>query len=95
MSGFTTKPVVGISDQVRHKPGCTTTEDGERLEISDLVEGLHYHCNENNVADQLRGRSEPLLAHMTKAGFLMTRLILAFRQVHWYKAFCRTEQMSN
>ena len=25
-----------VSDQVRHKPGCTTTEDGKRLEISDL-----------------------------------------------------------
>ena len=30
------KPVFGVSDQVRHKPGCTTTEDGKRLEISDL-----------------------------------------------------------
>ena len=28
--------VFGVSDQVRHKPGCTTTEDGWRLEISDL-----------------------------------------------------------
>ena len=24
------------SDQVRHKPACTVTEDGERLEILDL-----------------------------------------------------------
>ena len=24
------------SDQVRHKPGCTDTEDGKRLEILDL-----------------------------------------------------------
>ena len=22
------KPVFGVSDQVRHKPGCTTTEEG-------------------------------------------------------------------
>ena len=22
------KPVFGVSDQVRHKPGCTATEDG-------------------------------------------------------------------
>ena len=22
------KPVFGVSDQVRHKPGCTVTEDG-------------------------------------------------------------------
>ena len=28
------KPVFGVSDLVRHKPGCTTTEDGLRLEIS-------------------------------------------------------------
>ena len=25
-----------VSDLVRHKPGCTATEDGQRLEISDL-----------------------------------------------------------
>ena len=28
------KPVFRDSDQVRHKPGCTTTEDDKRLEIS-------------------------------------------------------------
>ena len=27
------KPVFGVSDQVRHKPGCKVTEDDERLEI--------------------------------------------------------------
>ena len=27
------KPVFGVSDQVPHKPGCTATEDGYRLEI--------------------------------------------------------------
>ena len=26
------KPVFGVFDQVRHKPGCTITEDGLRLE---------------------------------------------------------------
>ena len=30
------KPVFGVSDQVRHKPGCTATEDGWKLEISQL-----------------------------------------------------------
>ena len=25
-----------VSDLVLHKPGCTATEDGKRLEISDL-----------------------------------------------------------
>ena len=30
------KPVFGVSDLVRHKPGCVVTEDGLRLEISDL-----------------------------------------------------------
>ena len=29
------KPVFGVSDQVQHNPGCTATEDGKRLEISD------------------------------------------------------------
>ena len=26
----------GVSDQVRHKPGCTIKEDGYMFEISDL-----------------------------------------------------------
>ena len=30
------KPVFGVSDQVRHKPGCTASEDDKKLEISDL-----------------------------------------------------------
>ena len=30
------KPVFGVSHQVRHKPGCTATEDCYRLEILDL-----------------------------------------------------------
>ena len=28
MSRNIRKPVFGVSDQVPHKPGCTTTEDG-------------------------------------------------------------------
>ena len=27
------KTGLGVSDQVRHKPGCTATEDGVKLEI--------------------------------------------------------------
>ena len=30
------KTNVQVSDQVQHKPGCTATEDGYRLEIWDL-----------------------------------------------------------
>ena len=30
------KPVLGVSDQVQHKLGCTTIEDCYRLEILDL-----------------------------------------------------------
>ena len=53
------KPVFGASDQVRHKPGCTTTEDGWRLEISDLgSRGNDYPYSENKGADQLRGYRE-------------------------------------
>ena len=30
------KPVFAVSDGVRHKPGCSATDDDWRLEISDL-----------------------------------------------------------
>ena len=33
LSLFVRKPVFRVSDQVRHKSGCTVTEDGWRLEI--------------------------------------------------------------
>ena len=36
MSLVLRKPVVGVSDQIRHKSGCNATQDGLRLEISDL-----------------------------------------------------------
>ena len=54
MSLVVRKPVFGVSDQVRHKPGCTTTEDGLKFRIKE-VEGLYYLCSENIGADQLCG----------------------------------------
>ena len=36
MSHVVRKPVFGVSDQFRHKPGCTTIDDGLRLAILDL-----------------------------------------------------------
>ena len=38
------------SNQVRHKPACTVTEDGWKLEILD---GLYYPSGGNKGADQL------------------------------------------
>ena len=36
MSRVARKPVFEVSDQVRYKQGCTATEDGKRLENSDI-----------------------------------------------------------
>ena len=48
------KPVFGVFHQVRHKLGCTTTEDGYRLEISCKGrKRLYYPCSENQGADHL------------------------------------------
>ena len=57
------KPVFGVSDQVRHKAGCTAIKDGEMLEISDLgSQGIvYYTCSENKGADQLRGNTARLI----------------------------------
>ena len=35
MSLVMRKPVFGVSDQVQFKPGCTATEDGQRLDNLD------------------------------------------------------------
>ena len=49
-----TRLVFRGSNQVRHKPACTVTEDGYMLEISDLRRGgIVPSCSENKTADQL------------------------------------------
>ena len=48
------KPVFGVFDHAGHKLGCTT-EDGKRLEISDLGSRQIVPCSENKGADQLCG----------------------------------------
>ena len=53
MSCVMRKLVFGVSDQVGHKPGCTATEDGWRLDISDLESRGIVLCSENKGADQL------------------------------------------
>ena len=56
MSLFVRKPVFGVSDQVRHKLGCTATENDQRLEISNFgSRGISISVCENKDADQLRG----------------------------------------
>ena len=49
------KPVFRVSDRVQHKVDCTTTEDDQRLEISDIGRSdfTIYLCSENKGADQL------------------------------------------
>ena len=42
-----------VSKQARHKLNCTSTEDGQRLEILDLEEELYCPCSENKETDQL------------------------------------------
>ena len=54
MSCVTTKPVFGVSDQVRHKPSCATTENGKRFEILDLDRRGIVLYSENKGADKLR-----------------------------------------
>ena len=62
------KPTIWVSDQVRHKPVCTVTEEGWKLEILGKVEEmLHYLGSENKGADQLSPK------HFV--GFLMQWLI--------------------
>ena len=79
-----------VSDQVRHKPGCTATEAGYRLEVLDLESTGVVLSSENKGADQLRNYCEadqrlcfrypsPLFSHMQNVGFLMTWLIFLYR----------------
>ena len=53
MSLVVRKLVFAVSDQIRHKPSCTATEDSKRHEISkrEVEEGFYYPCSENKGAD--------------------------------------------
>ena len=57
LSRIMRKPVLGLgfSDQAQHKPGCTTKEDGKRLEISDLGSRGIVLCSKSKGADKLHG----------------------------------------
>ena len=56
MSLIARKPVFRVYDQVRHKLGCTATEDGQRIGNWILEEeGLCDLHSENKGTDQLRG----------------------------------------
>ena len=48
------RPIFEVFDQVLRKLGFTTTEDGNRLEISDFGSGGIVLCSKNKGADQLR-----------------------------------------
>ena len=37
MSSVARKPVFGVFNQIRHNPGCQTTEDNKRLELSKFM----------------------------------------------------------
>ena len=60
MSLIKRKPVFRVPDQAQHKPGCSATEDGQRLEISDLSSRgiLYYPYSENKSPDRLRSNRE-------------------------------------
>ena len=50
MSPVTRKPVLVVSDQLRHKPACTVTEQNSQLEFLDfgkrgIVLSLCYESN--------------------------------------------------
>ena len=70
MSRVTTKPVFGNSDKVRHKPTCTTTEDGNVHDISDL--GRSYVAQ---IIQRRRSAARIRFCIYAKTGFLMTWLI--------------------
>ena len=74
MSRITRKRVCRVSEQVRHKQGCTPKEDDQRLEILDLGSRgiLYYLFGKNKGADQLRDYSAAdlcLCFHICKSMF--------------------------
>ena len=63
-------PVFEVFNQVQHKPGCKTTEDGKRLEILDLgsICSGTVLCSQNKGTYQLYGYCTDVFTH-TKIRF--------------------------
>ena len=74
------KPSIGVSDQVRHKPGSTALEDGGRLEISDFrkMRGCTIIYVEKFKAPisctNYRTADHAFVSHMQKTDYFMTWL---------------------
>ena len=82
-----TKPVFGVSDQVRHKSGCAATKDGlQRSEVSSLDSRGNVLFSENKGADVTAKLTGVFVFASAKSGFLMTRL-KHFRHIELWK--CR------
>ena len=81
MSLVVRKRVFGVSDQVRHKRGCTATKDDYRLEISDPERRGIFTIRVAKTKALISFAATTKLicvfvfAYMQKADFLMTRLI--------------------
>ena len=72
------KPTILVFNQVQHKPACTVTDDGWRLEILDVESrGIVISESENKSADQLCSYCEdqPMFSPMQIVGFPMRWLI--------------------
>ena len=78
MSLVVRKPVFGVSEQVLHKPGCTITEDSQRLQISDLgrkgfLLSVLRKQRRWSASGLARSWSAALFSHMQKADFFLWR----------------------
>ena len=71
------KPVFGVSDQVRHKLGCTAIEDGQRLEISDSGSRGIVLCSENKGADQLCSHGAGIAADLCLCYYLCKKQVFS------------------
>ena len=73
------KPVIRVSDQVRHKPSYLATKDSWTPEILDIKTKtiILSKVRKTKVSISLRGSSPDLrlFLHIQKAGFLMMQLI--------------------
>ena len=60
MSHIITEPVFMVSDQVRHKLGCTSTEDGLKFEILELGgRGMYEGCQKSLWTHMIKALNGP------------------------------------
>ena len=94
MSSVTREPVFGVFDQVRHKPGCTATEDGEKIKKSTSGCTIYIYYSQfdkhNCIAFHRVNCNEQLLDNFKCLSSISMKFAVAIANAIGYSFSCKS-----